>query len=51
MFITGKIRLHERKTMMRIPEKTIECIKKYYLDEKNCFICPGKKDCVTTKDS
>lgn len=37
--------------MMRISNETIDCIKSYYVDEKNCFICPGKKQCISTEDA
>lgn len=37
--------------MMRIPQETVDCIKKYYLDESNCHILPGQRDFVSVKDS
>lgn len=37
--------------MKKIPDETINCIRNYYTDENNCFICPGKKQYVTTKDA
>lgn len=35
---------------MRIPQETVDLVVKYYLNESNTYICPGKKEYVSKLD-
>lgn len=40
-----------RKAYSKFSDEMNQLIKNYFLDEQNCYICPGMRQCVVSRDA